>query len=203
MYKYMTTLKKLSADVLKPTFHNFVVIMLVLYLVSETTIPHELFEVINEPMIKGVLIATCIYIMFHRPVLGCLLSIAFYELLTRNNKKIIPSLQANGGHSSAITSPYSYVNYENTKTKKNRIMRNFEQNKQKKTFESSQVKKMKSYYRDKPVKANFNASSPKLSVGKTVEEQMVNGLKSNYNMKPINNNSIQPVLSKQSMGNSI
>ena len=203
MYKYMATLKKIGADVLKPTLHNLVVIMLVLYLVSETTIPHELFEVINEPMIKVVLIATCIYIMFHRPVLGCLLSVSFYELLTRNNKKIIPSLQAHPGRSSVITSPYSYVNYENTKTKKNRIMRNFEQNKQKKPFETSIVKNMKSYYRDKPVKANFDKKLPKKLIGTTIEEQMVKGLKSNYNTKAVNNNNIQPVLSKQMMGNTI
>ena len=203
MYKYMATLKKIGTELLKPSFHNFIVIVLVLYLVSETTIPHELFEVINEPMIKVVLVATCIYIMFHRPILGSLLCISLYELLTRNNKKIVPSLQAYPGRASVISSPYSPVKYESTSNRKNRIMRNLQQNKKRNPFEASQVKKMKSYYRNKPIKAKLGGSLPKMRTGNTIEEQMVGGLKSNYNMKPINDSKIQPVLSKQSMGNSI
>jgi hypothetical protein len=204
MYKYMATLKKIGADLLKPTFHNLIIIVLLLYLISETTIPTELFEVINEPMIKIVLITFCIYVMLHRPVLGMLLSITFYELTTRNHIKIIPSLQAHHNNRSVISSPYSYVKYETLPNKRNRIMRNLEQNKKRTPFETTVVSNMKSNYKDTPVKSSYNKGKPKVFNNKqTLEQQMIAGLTSNYNKKPLNDNQIQPVLSKQKIGNSI
>ena len=74
----MGTFKNMSS-MAKPNFYNFVTIILVIYILSDTTIPNELFEVINEPMIKIVLVATCLYITMHKPLVGCLSLVAMYE----------------------------------------------------------------------------------------------------------------------------
>ena len=191
----MTISNKMKADILKPSFHNLSVMILILYLISEVTINNELFEVINEPMIKIILFAFSIYILFHRPIVGFLLIITLYELTTRNNKKIIPSLQAYPGKPSVITSPYSYVNYESMPTRRNRILRNVKQNNEKIPFETKVVKNMKSYYNEKQTKHKFNTKKHKKKKHtKSLEEKIIGNLKSNYNRTSVNNDKIQPVL---------
>jgi len=172
-FKNMTSFKKVSSELLKPSFHNLVVLILVIYIVSDTNISEELFEVINETPVKVILVATCLYVIVkHSPVLGCLALIAIYELMTRNNMQIIPSFASTVPNTASINhllsktkkyqKPISYANYETSNDKKSRIMEKLEENKS-------------------------NVS---------LEEEIINNITSKYNNSEEQSN-VQPVLAKQ------
>jgi len=162
----MGTFKNMSS-MLKPNFHSFIAVVLIVYILSDTTIPHELFEVINEPMIKIVLVATCLYIIMHKPVVGCLALVAMYEIMTRNNMNLLPSLTSTlspalsplsivmnrptpsvstKSRTLNNTKQRSYTNYVAPKDKKSKIMNNFSANKKRRTLEEQLVNNVTPYY---------------------------------------------------------
>ena len=164
----MGTFKNMSS-MAKPNFHNVISVLLIIYILTDSTIPDELFEVINEPMIKIVLVATCLYIIMHKPVVGCLALVAMYELMTRNHMKLLPSLIPS--FSPALSPPQivennilpsqslptkhrvlnntkkpSYANYEAPNDKRSRIMNKFSANKRRGTLEEELVNNVTPYY---------------------------------------------------------
>ena len=164
----MGTFKNMSS-MIKPNFHSFIAVVLIFYILSDTTIPHELFEVINEPMIKIVLVSTCLYIIMHKPVVGCLALVAMYEIMTRNNMNLLPSLTSSLSpalsqlsHMSnqilpqpSVPTKYrtlnntkqrSYTNYVAPNDKKSKIMNNFSANKKRRTLEEQLVNNVTPYY---------------------------------------------------------
>ena len=159
----MGTFKNMSS-MAKPNFHNFIAVVLIVYILSDTTIPHELFEVINEPMIKIVLVATCLYIIMHKPVVGCLALVAMYELMTRNHMKLLPSFSPALSPPSIVTNNIipsnsiqtksralnsknpPYANYKAPNDKRSKIMNTFSENKKRGTLEEELVNNVTPYY---------------------------------------------------------
>lgn len=160
---------KNMSSMAKPNFHNFISVLLIIYILSDTTIPQELFEVINEPMIKIVLVATCLYIIMHKPVVGCLLLVAMYELMTRNNMKSLPSLvptftpellpssiiSSNVKPSQGLrnknkvfnnTRKHIHSNYKESNDKRTRIMSKFSANRKRISLEEELVNNVVPYY---------------------------------------------------------
>lgn len=180
---------KNRSSMVKLDFSNIVAIILIMYILSDTTIPTELFEVVNEPMIKIVLVATCIYVTMHKPLLGCLSLVAMYELMTRNNMLQLPSLFSSlvPSFSPALSPPHivdSYVEpapamstelskFNNVKNASNTIYNNIDDTKTK-------------------IMNNFSANNTKM----TLEEELVNGLVPYYNNAE-EETVIQPILAKQ------
>jgi hypothetical protein len=177
----MPSFKKMSSDLLKPSFHNLVVLFLIVYIVSDTNISEELFEVINETPVKVILIATCLYVIVkHSPVLGCLALIAIYELMTRNNMLIIPSLASSTPNvlinrdlmpinrfsqntaskkpllhkTKKYEKPISYANYETSNDKKSKIMEKLEENKSKVSLEEDIINNIASKYNNTEEQSN-------------------------------------------------
>ena len=159
----MGTFKNMSS-MLKPNFHSFIAVVLIVYILSDTTIPHELFEVINEPMIKIVLVSTCLYIIMHKPVVGCLALVAMYELMTRNHMSLLPSFSPALYPPSVVTNniipstglptksralnnsnPPLYA-YKASNDKKSKIMNTFSENKKRGTLEEELVNNVTPYY---------------------------------------------------------
>ena len=200
----MGTFKSMSS-MLKPNFHNCIGVILILYILSDTTIPEELFEVINEPMIKIVLVATCLYIIMHKPVVGCLALVAMYELMTRNSMNSMPSLAP-----SLVPSFFELSTHRKSDHKASNQMAlnnhiSYKQvskgcggcggSKNKKpldsNYESSNEKKNR-------IMSKFSANKKKISL----EEDLVNNLVPYYN-ETIEPSSVQPILAKQPNKNSV
>lgn len=163
--KNMASFKKMSSELLKPSFHNLVVLILVIFIVSDTKISGEIFEVINETPVKVILVATCIYVIIkHSPVLGCLALIAIYELMTRNNMQIIPSFATSMKKTQNINpllynskkyqKPISYSNYETSNDTKSRIMEKLEENKSNVSLEEEIITNISSKYNNTEEQSN-------------------------------------------------
>ena len=160
----MGTFKHISS-MAKPNFYNLVTIILIIYILSETTVPDELFEVINEPTIKIVLVATCLYITMHKPLVGCLSLVAMYEVMTRNNMLHLPSLMPSLSPPQFIEhrllpapsvstnlskfnniKKSTHTNYGDTHDTKTKIMHNFSANKTRHSLEEEFIDSLTPYY---------------------------------------------------------
>lgn len=176
----MGTFKNMSSMV-KPNFSSFVIVILIIYILSDTTIPNELFEVINEPAIKIVLVATCLYITMHKPLLGCLSLVAMYEMMTRNNMLQLPSLVP------SISANLVVDNYVEPTPAPSTELNKFNNNKRSSNTEYNNIDDTKTQ-----IMNNFSANNTKMSL----EEELVNGLIPYYNHRE-EETSIQPILAKQ------
>lgn len=129
----MKDIKKLLTGLMKPTVHNALVVALVIFIIVDTNIPHDLQRLVNEPIVKVVLLSGCLYLTLQKPVLGCLSLIVLYELTTR--KSSFNLLDDSG------------VSFEEHKEE---ILRELEENKKKVTLEEEIVGDMVPYYKDRP-----------------------------------------------------
>tara|TARA_Y100000741_G_scaffold364865_1_gene357440 strand:- start:999 stop:1562 length:564 start_codon:yes stop_codon:yes gene_type:complete len=179
----MGTFKNMSSMV-KPSFSTLVTIILIIYILSETTIPHELFEVINEPMIKIVLVATCLYITMHKPLVGCLSLVAMYELMTRNHMLHLPSLMPS--LSPALSPPQFIEHHLPTPSASTKLSK----------FNNIKKSSQANYHgaNDKPSKIMSNLSANQRRI--TLEEDLVNSLTPYYNHHE-EASMVQPILAKQ------
>lgn len=121
---------KVVSKLMKPTFHNAIVVLLILYILFDTDVPHEIKVFVNEPLVKVVALTGCLYLTLKRPVLGCLSLIVLYELLTKKNDLI----NARQGIS--------------IEEEKERIMEHVAENNTKVTLEEEIVQNLIPYYND-------------------------------------------------------
>lgn len=184
----MGTFKNRSSMV-QLNFTNIVAVILIMYILSDTIIPSELFEVINEPMIKIVLVATCLYITMHKPLLGCLSLVAMYELMTRNNMLQLPSLFSSlvPSFSPALSPPHIVDTYVEPAPAVSTDLSKFNNVKRSSHTKYNNIDDTKTQ-----IMNNFDANKTKMSL----EEELVNGLVPYYNHKE-EETTIQPILAKQ------
>ena len=126
----MKDIKKVISGLMKPTMHNLLVVALVIFIMVDTKIPHDIQRLLNEPIIKVILLTGCLYLTIQKPILGCLSLIVLYELTTR---PITMNVLDNTG-----------VSFEEHKEE---IMKELEENKKKVTLEQEIVGDMVPYYK--------------------------------------------------------
>jgi hypothetical protein len=123
----MKNIKKALTNLCKPNLHNLLVVLLILFIMMDTTVPNDVKHMLNNPIAKVVLLTGSLYLTVKKPLLGSLTLIALYELMTRGTG----ILDTTGESLEAV---------------KDKIMANFEANQKKVTLEEQMVNGLVPYY---------------------------------------------------------
>jgi len=123
----MKDIKKVLTNLCKPNLHNLLVVLIILFIMMDTTIPEDMKNMINNPLTKVILLTGSLYLTVKKPLLGSLTLIALYELMTRSTG----FLDKTG---------------EKMEEVKEKIMANFEENQKKVTLEEEMVTNLVPYY---------------------------------------------------------
>lgn len=120
----MKNIKKVLTNLCKPNLHNLLVVLLILFIMMDTTVPIDVRHMLNNPIAKVVLLTGSLYLTVKKPILGSLTLIALYELMTRN----------------------AGTTGETIESVKDKIMAKFDENKKKVTLEEQIVNDQVPYY---------------------------------------------------------
>jgi hypothetical protein len=123
----MKDIKKVITNLCKPTLHNVMVVLIILFIMMDTAIPEDIKNAINNPLAKVILLTGTLYLTVEKPLLGSLTLIALYELMTRST-----GFLDNTG--------------ETMEAVKDKIMASFEENQKKVTLEEDMVNNLVPYY---------------------------------------------------------
>lgn len=67
----------------KLSLHNVVLVLLVVFIVSDTSVPNEVSKFVNTLHGSALLLLVCLYVLYTSPVLGVVTLVAVFELLRR------------------------------------------------------------------------------------------------------------------------
>jgi len=67
----------------KLSLHNLVLVLLVVFIVSDVSVPNEVSKFVNTLHGSALLLLVCLYVLYTSPVLGVVTLVAVFELLRR------------------------------------------------------------------------------------------------------------------------
>ena len=123
----MKNVKKVVMNLLKPNMHNLLVLGLIVFILTDVNVPHDVQNMMNEPIIKILLLTGALYLTIKQPLIGCLCLVVLYEILTRQPQ---------------ILGPIG----KSMDEQKDHIMQKFEENKKKVTLEEEVLQNIVPYY---------------------------------------------------------